>query len=1347
MCCFGKKKRSQTEQTPTNARPTTARPTNARPTAQLPTTARPIASRPTASRPTAARPTTPQPVPPPAQSATPRPTTPRSTTPQPTTSQPITVQPTTPQPTTVRPTTVRPTTVRPTTIQLTASRPAAPQSTASQTATSHPASAHPTSTQSVPAQPADSNGHSRPEASPITPRSPQPPSNSTFQSYREPTTSPINSPPSNRSPTTPEFQPPQHFEDQSLSRLSHSQFLDPQVSPKATPSFSDLWSQAFRDANGETQKWLQRQGLDYTGLAQPRDQIRELIGLVESNQLSEQNDKPLKVQIGNQTIIVREYVADAVAFITMVGDAAITFAPPQASMPWAVAKAILRIPVRQIEQKVALIGTVQLFVRIVRRGQIYEALYRVGNADVGAIELLCDALFDVYKAALELLASSETVFARGLARQTLASILRPDGATGKIKELFEKEQRLITEVQVCEASRAAMASNQAIDGIDDLKQQLNQLSSPLPRIDKNVTSLLARLEQKELGELMGFISKEMFGSSHATVVEARIRNTGDWLLANKDFRAWQETPSSSAVLCLTGTVGTGKTFLTSKVVDYIKQTLKTSQHDEGFAFFYCNRSGPSMQDPVVVLRSFVRQLASRAYDKPNLIQRTLVQKCETAKKEGRELGYGDCKDLILESLNLYSKTTIILDALDQSDIAAHNLCTTLIELMENSRKPVKIFISTRPDRKYLEALEDKCIITLDGNNQQEDIERFLEHKLYRTSTFMMRNQDIQGKIKHVLTTRSRGMFRWAHLQVNSLQDCTSDDAVHDWALKLPANLMQAYDKLWQTIKRRNRHDVALAERAIMWVLCSFQPLKSHILLEAIRYDVVGSTVHRKESQPQQRILSLCQDLLTIDQASGVWALPHASVAEYFESKGWTSWKCDAFASKVCLGVLDGPQPERREESSFADYAHLYWGKHVGRYDQCLGMTRKRKVDTDLTEALKRFLVSPGKTSANYRNWAESEFMGAKFRPSNIALFAMCRYGLYNTLRDWWLEGNITEDMALRRNQEGYNSLALAVQSGCMPMVKHLVTLIDVKHPDANRHAGALKTAIEENNLEILNSLIRGAGADVNYAPHGHSKYKSRYANATAAQYAALERPEVLQWLVDQGAVELERKNDRGCEFGNILTAAGAEGWAQSIHILLKAGVNVNAVVHDGDYGSALVSAARHENLEALRLLLKHGADPNLVLEGGKHGSALEASATKHYQLYTGARRQVQQLLLDAGADPAALSRQGKYGSSLAAAAFWGRKDILKAMIERVGTDRAIQTLRQSRHPIMIRYFEDEKDVYRWKSTAVFLAELGVSKRTLHKIGLWDVEPERNRGDLSYLGKYMLDYSNESQTVR
>jgi hypothetical protein len=113
------------------------------------------------------------------------------------------------------------------------------------------------------------------------------------------------------------------------------------------PPTSDLWARAFAKANEETQKWITKHGLQ-SSVTQPRDQIHELLSLVDGHKLSEQSEEPFKLEIGNQKIIVRDYVADAVAFITMAGDAAMAFAPPQAGAPWAVAKAVIKVGIHTL---------------------------------------------------------------------------------------------------------------------------------------------------------------------------------------------------------------------------------------------------------------------------------------------------------------------------------------------------------------------------------------------------------------------------------------------------------------------------------------------------------------------------------------------------------------------------------------------------------------------------------------------------------------------------------------------------------------------------------------------------------------------------------------------------------------------------------------------------------------------------------------------------------------------------------------------------------------------------------------------------------------------------------------
>ncbi|KAL9489499.1 hypothetical protein ACSS6W_001776 [Trichoderma asperelloides] len=379
------------------------------------------------------------------------------------------------------------------------------------------------------------------------------------------TSSPSPGPPSEPL-VAPELQPIQYSINPSSSASPTSVSLEAQVFPetlRSTPTLlSGLWSRAIDEAKNESEtvKWLQKHGLVSTDGKQQMTQksieisqsrpdkkthIEELISLIEANKLSEQNDKPLKIPIGNREVVVRGYIANTVAFITKVGDIAFSFTPVEASAPWAIAKAALQIPVHQIEQKAALLGTVKWFISIVRRGQIYETLYTVETTDRKAVQGLQDGLLQVYVAAIKTLAKSGSLFNSSTARQTLTAILDPGYASDALKDVVEKENKLDREIYACEVSRSVVSSTLMSTQLKDLEKQLYQLSSPLPQIEKGVASLLAKIEEDKLKGLLEFISPEMFGKSHATVAEKRINNTGDWLITSKEFHAWQGTPSSA----------------------------------------------------------------------------------------------------------------------------------------------------------------------------------------------------------------------------------------------------------------------------------------------------------------------------------------------------------------------------------------------------------------------------------------------------------------------------------------------------------------------------------------------------------------------------------------------------------------------------------------------------------------------------------------------------------------------------------------------------------------------------------------------------------------------------------
>jgi hypothetical protein len=240
---------------------------------------------------------------------------------------------------------------------------------------------------------------------------------------------------------------------------------------------------------------------------------------------------------------------------------------------------------------------------------------------------------------------------------------------------------------------------------------------------------------------------------------------------------------------------------------------------------------------------------------------------------------------------------------------------------------------------------------------------------------------------------------------------------------------------------------------------------------------------------------------------------------------------------------------------------------------------------------------------------------------------------------------------------------------------------------------------------------------------------------------------MLQWMVDQGRIDVNRQG--GLDFGNVLIAAAYGGRLQSVETLLRAGANAKISAENGKYGSALIAAAAargaaypmykgNEDYEVkIMILLNSGADINQVPRAGNYGSALEAFIRRIFDTSPSNKilqpKQILELLLKSGADPTMICDIGEHGSALAAAAFCGLKEFLMMMIDATGKERAVECLRQSRHPSCIEVYDAEA----WKKNVAvvvtYLAdEVGVDEETLRSIGIQGVtlrgEQVENNGD-------------------
>ncbi|CEN61006.1 hypothetical protein ASPCAL07675 [Aspergillus calidoustus] len=1090
----------------------------------------------------------------------------------------------------------------------------------------------------------------------------------------------------------------------------------PDSEPEGKPPIVDRWQQAFDSLSEDKQKILRELGFDKPKSANVASNITELIDAVNEKQ-EECERKFWKLNVGGKEIVFRDYTTSIVGWLEKAGDIAIQFAPPQASLPWDLIKSLMKIPVNESEQMCALLATTERIVRITSRGQVYEQVYLPTEPGVEMQSIqkqLEGALLQIYTTSLELLADSGKLLDSNTARRTIEAIVNPGKFQGQLSGLKEDEEELLLDVQACEVQRSSDADNTMID-------MLKTFNDPIVRIDEGVAHLLAHMNESDRIEMLEWISPVPFGKHHDGVSEDRTPGTGDWLLTHEDFRKW-ETKNSSLLFWLQGSPGTGKTYLTSAVIDQIRAQVATK--NEGFAFFYCRKGDESRSQPQSILQSFVRQLSTNA-NSPESVQIKLRDAVKEAREKGTNFRFQQCKEQILASLNIYAKSTLVIDALDECESDTRDeLIEALNSFIQDSEKPVKIFISSRPDPAIASELEGSPNIGIQAGDNQDDIRKYLDIELDKVSKKVAVLKRMKEEIMAKLLERAQGMFQWAVLQVHQLSKCQSAPSVRDRLNKLPASLKDSYDEVWDQIKSLEDNDRILAVRALHWAAVAFKPFTTSEMLSAIRMHPNGGMSPVDEMLDQAGLLSLCNGFLTVDNQLKVWRFPHLSVQEYLESeKRVCIPQAHLDAATVSLSYFvrsyedhdlelesdpeeagdsdaeEVPPPETDDSFGKMHPFHVYmrhcWPLHVQRAD-----------DTDVSELnclLKEFLGSPNESSLQYWRWhkqtsldfdhfwtrtgfdycLENHFGSEGLRgvlpelaPVQSAIFAMCRFSFDTILADWWQDARI--DVS-RVNENGHHLLALAARGGSIQVCKWLLDRgLDVNARSQGWYDGsALVAAASQGHTELVKYLVK-AGADVNMThPEGEGIYGSTL-------QAALESGslDTTKYLIQKAGADIRAPLPRSLSGSALGTAANNEGTAM-MKLLLDAGADVN---NESEYGlTALNVKVRNGELASVRYLVeKAKADVNkgdalghavglrdisiarFLVKSGADVNARFTSGTFRSPLAvastSSSHLEAVEFLLAAGADPNLPLLTGDFENALAVGCAEGGPEVVRYLL-------------------------------------------------------------------------------------
>jgi hypothetical protein len=129
------------------------------------------------------------------------------------------------------------------------------------------------------------------------------------------------------------------------------------------------------------------------------------------------------------------------------------------------------------------------------------------------------------------------------------------------------------------------------------------------------------------------------------------------------------------------------------------------------------------------------------------------------------LDIDDARELILNLINIYPVTTIIIDALDECSIQGRGIVLDFIQtIIEDASSLVKVFVSSREDGDIVFNLQRFPNLRISSGKNQVDIEAFVESETKRLvrAGLLLRNSQRQQQLIEKIVIRvaaeAQGMY-------------------------------------------------------------------------------------------------------------------------------------------------------------------------------------------------------------------------------------------------------------------------------------------------------------------------------------------------------------------------------------------------------------------------------------------------------------------------------------------------------------------------------------------------------------------------------------------------------------
>lgn len=597
----------------------------------------------------------------------------------------------------------------------------------------------------------------------------------------------------------------------------------------------------------------------------------------------------------------------------------------------------------------------------------------------------------------------------------------------------------------------------------------------------------------------------------------RVLGTCEWLLTQEDYRMWL-SELGVQVLCLEGNPGTGKTMMSTFLIEKIQERLRKHPEKTHLAFYFCKNADDDRNSAAGILRGLIYQILRQSKDK---LIRHIV---DPFKDKGQSL-FEDVHALwdILISMaeaNSFQELFLVIDGIDECREESREPLLHNIRSLANkgsTSSTMRFILCGRPIVSFGPTSEAFRKIRIDTEKISDDLPRFIDARVNETAEEKGWPSHLTEDVREHLIRTAEGTFLYVGLfleQVKKLRPSDVDRQLSE--KKLPESLQGIYERILREMPARDRPAAAWV---LHCVICAVRPLTIEELAVARYVEEIGLQDRSLPSEEQAErfldTLELCKSLLV--QSNGTITIIHQTVKdfvtdtfvrddselnEFYVDSGAGNW----LLFRICAAVLNGREldkvasaMERRAE--LEEYYRIYLATTL---PGCVSLGER----------------SPCKISRPGDYW-----ITVRNNPIPLVTYAADFWETHamRAAKDGFVQADILIELPTLRAQLAQCWMRASVEHGQSTQVKLMQKYVPLACDSSNKSFKLWETplicATKQGNIELVDLILSMDVFDV-----GFQDWRGR----TALIYATKSGyEEIVKLLLNTGKANLNCKDRYG----------------------------------------------------------------------------------------------------------------------------------------------------------------------------------------------------------------------------